>query len=124
MTVTGVGRPYMAGTASEAVGKLLLGQWLVFDHQWGREGPDPALWREIVQEVCGREDVPVVFITIPRHDLTVVVNPVNQPSFEQVRESIDAMLQHRWTGKPFPSEAQVKRGEPPSGADGGRHRLH
>ena len=68
----------MAGTAREVVGKLLCGQWLIFDHQWGRTGPDPALWTEIVAEVCDQANVPVAFITIPRHDLTVVVNPARQ----------------------------------------------
>jgi hypothetical protein len=97
-----VTEPYLTGTAREVVGKLMLGNWLIFDHEWGRTGPDPALWREIVQVVCDEADVPVVFITIPRHDLTVVVNPVNQPSFDQVRASIDAMLHHRWTRKPVP----------------------
>jgi hypothetical protein len=84
------------------VGKLILGEWLIFDHEWNRTGPDPVLWQEIVREVCDGESVPVVFITIPRHDLTVVVNPDRQPSFEQVRESVDAMLHHRWPGTPIP----------------------
>jgi hypothetical protein len=119
-----VARPYMAGTAREVVGKLLLGEWLIFDHQWSHTGPDPALWREIVHEVCDREDVPVAFITIPRHDLTVVVNPARQPSFEQVRDSIDAMLHHRFTGRQIPSEVLAKTGsEDPLAADRARHRL-
>lgn len=109
VTVTALARPYVTGTACEVVGKLLLGQWLIFDHLWGHSGPDPALWQEIVQEVCDREKVPVAFITIPRHDLTVVVNPAKQPSFEQVRESINAMLHYRFTGTPIPSEAHAKR---------------
>ena len=108
----------MAGTAREVVGKLLCGQWLIFDHQWGRTGPDPALWAEIVAEVCDQANVPVAFITIPRHDLTVVVNPAKQPSFEQVRESITAMLQHRFTGQPIPADAIAT-----AVADGARHRL-
>lgn len=118
-----VASPYMAGTAREVVGKLLLGQWLIFDHQWGRTGPDPALWQEIVQEVCDSAGVPVAFITIPRHDLTVVVNPAQQPSFEQVRESVDAMLHHRFTGKQIPAEAVAKTGSVnPLAADRARHR--
>ncbi len=28
-----VARPYMAGAACEVVGELLLGEWLIFDHQ-------------------------------------------------------------------------------------------
>ena len=92
----------MAGTAHEVIAKLLLGQWLVFDHQWSRSGPDPTLWQEIVQAACDEEEVPVAFITIPRHDLTVVVNPICQPSFEQVRDSIEAMLHYRFTGHSIP----------------------
>lgn len=122
--MTRVARPYMTGTAREVVGKLLLGEWLIFDHQWSRTGPDPAMWREIVQEVCDQQNVPVAFLTIPRHDLTVVVNPARQPSFEQVRESIDAMLHHRFTGRPIPSEELAKTGsEDPLSADRARHRL-
>lgn len=94
--------PYMTGSASDVVGKLVRGEWLVFDHQWSRTGPDPALWQEIVREACDQHDVPVAFITIPRHDLTVVVNAACHPSFEQVRESVDAMLHHRFTGRPIP----------------------
>jgi hypothetical protein len=117
--------PYMAGTAHEVVGKLMLGNWLIFDHQWGHSGPNPALWQEIVQEACDQTNVPVAFITIPRHDLTVVVNPAKQPSFEQVRESIDAILHYRFTGRPIPSEAQARRraAAAPPGVMGGRHRL-
>ncbi|HKN52242.1 MAG TPA: hypothetical protein VJX66_07070 [Amycolatopsis sp.] len=55
--------------------------------------------------MCDDEGMPVVFITIPRHDLTVVVNPARQPSFEQVRASVDAMLHHRWTGSSIPSRS-------------------
>ena len=109
----------MAGTAREVVGKLLCGQWLIFDHQWGRTGPDPALWSAMVAEVCDQANVPVAFITIPRHDLTVVVNPARQPSFDQVRESINAMLQHRFTGQPIPADVIATAGA----ADGARHRL-
>jgi hypothetical protein len=119
-----VASPYMAGTARDVVGKLLLGQWLIFDHQWGRSGPDPALWQEIVQEACESQGVPVAFIAIPRHDLTVVVNPQQQPTFDQVRESVDAMLHHRFTGTPIPSEVVAKTGsENPLATDRARHRL-
>jgi len=58
-----------------------------------------------VRQVCDDEGMPVVFITIPRHDLTVVVNPARQPSFEQVRASVGAMLYHRWTGSSIPSRS-------------------
>ena len=68
------------------------------------------MWAKIVAEVCDQANVPVAFITIPRHDLTVVVNPAQQPSFDQVRESINAMLHHRWTGQPIPSGAPVTTG--------------
>lgn len=119
-----VSNPYMAGSARDVVGKLVLGHWLLFDHQWGRNGPDPLMWQEIVQATCEAEDVPVAFITIPRHDLTVVVNPRCQPSFDQVRESVDAMLRHRFTGRPIPSEMVAKTGsENPLAADRARHRL-
>ena len=122
--MTRVARPYMAGTARDAVAKLLLGEWLVFDHQWGRTGPDPVMWQEIVAVACEQQNVPVAFITIPRHDLTVVVNPAKQPSFEQVRESIDAVLHHRFTGQPIPSEVVAKTGsDNPLAADRARHRL-
>lgn len=122
-TENGVTQPYMAGSARAVVGKLLLGEWLIFDHEWGRTGPDPALWREIVQEVCDQADLPVAFITIPRHDLTIVVNPARQPSFDQVRESVDAMLHHRWTGRPIPNELVAKTGsENPLAVDRARYR--
>lgn len=121
--MTDAAMPYMAGTAHDVVGKLLLGNWVIFDHQWGNSGPDPAMWREIVQAACEQEDVPVAFITIPRHDLTIVVNPARQPAFDEVREAIDAMLYHRWTDRPIPSEAQARRGAFPSGTAGGQHRL-
>ncbi|AIG77723.1 Hypothetical protein AJAP_24370 [Amycolatopsis japonica] len=119
-----VANPYMAGSAWEVVGKLRQGLWVVFDHQWGRNGPDPLMWQEIVQATCVQEDVPVAFITIPRRDLTVVVNPRMQPSFDQVRESVDAMLRHRFTGHPIPSEMVAKTGsDNPLAADRARHRL-
>ena len=102
MTATRGATPYMAVSTQEVVGKLRCGKWLIFDHQWSRNGPDPALWVEIVQEACDDADVPVAFIAIPRHDLTVVVNAAQQPSFDQVRESIDAMLHYRFTGLPIP----------------------
>ena len=122
--MTQVTRPYMTGTAGEVVGKLLLGEWLVFDHQWSHAGPDPAMWQEIVREVCEEQDVPVAFITIPRHDLTVVVNPARQPSFNQVRESVEAMLHYRFTGQPIPSESVAKTGsDDASAAERARHRL-
>ncbi|WP_205661029.1 hypothetical protein [Amycolatopsis vastitatis] len=121
--MTRLARPYMAGTAHEVVGKLLLGNWVIFDHQWGRSGPDPAMWREIVQAACEQENVPVAFITIPRHDLTVVVNPARQPSFDQVCEAINAILHHRWTDKPIPTQAQARREAPQGGIARGRHRL-
>ncbi|WP_284740758.1 hypothetical protein [Amycolatopsis sp. RTGN1] len=67
--------------------------------------------------------MPVALITIPRHDLAVVVNLAKQPSFEQVRDLIDAMLHLRFTSEPIPSEMVVKTGsEKPLAADRTRHR--
>ncbi|MEV7553432.1 hypothetical protein AB0N89_27785 [Amycolatopsis sp. NPDC089917] len=105
--------PYMAGSAKDVVAKLLLGHWMVFDHQWGRTGTDPGMWVAIVRAACETEGVPVSFLTIARHDLTVVMNPRRKPSAAQVEESVQAMLRHRFTGRPIPSEMAAKT----------RHRL-
>ncbi|MCU1680905.1 MAG: hypothetical protein JWQ81_1644 [Amycolatopsis sp.] len=100
--------PYMAAKAYDILGKILLGQWSIFLHEWADPHLDPQRWRDIVEAACLDNDVPHEFLIHPELDLTVVINPDNRPSEEQLSKSIQAMLHFRWTQRPIPSELRAK----------------
>ncbi|MGW4488888.1 hypothetical protein ACWEOE_34255 [Amycolatopsis sp. NPDC004368] len=106
-----VAAPYKTGNAYEIVGKLQLGEWMIFPHEWAYHGLiDPEAWRQIVQAACDEDGVPVTFVVLPKQDLTVLFNPAMTPTFDELQASIDAMLHYRWKNEALPSETRAKTG--------------
>lgn len=99
--------PYLVTQPHELVGKLLLGNWLVYQHEWAGPDGDPQYWRETLAARCEAADVPVEFVINRRMALTVAYNLRTPPLAEQVEDSLRAVAYYRRLGRKFPSELEA-----------------
>jgi hypothetical protein len=118
--------PYMSNDAAEIVGKLALGQFCIFMHEWADlDEITPQEWCERVAAACELDGVPCEFDIRPRASLTVVANPSRPPTLDQIETAVQGMVRARWRQKGLPSEVVALTGsEDPHAADRARNQHH
>ncbi len=107
------GEPYYVRDAAELAQKLALGLWLVFPHERLGDECDLTTWKAAVHEACLDLNVVEETITIPRKDLTIVVNAEQVPNAEEVQASVSRIELDRWIERELRPELPVRvaRGE-------------
>ena len=90
----------MTGSASDIPGDLLGGRWAVWAHEWADDAKlTPDEWRDRVRAACEEKSIDCEMVVIDRLDLTIVFNKAEQPTFDQVQESIREVVRNRWMKK-------------------------
>lgn len=108
--MTKVAGPYMVHDQRQLVGKLMCGKWLMYRHEWLGDGCDLVTWKLRLLEVAEAAGVEIDFFDIPGKDMTLVANDAALPGFDQVEESVDAMVVHRWMEREIGSEFEFLTG--------------
>jgi hypothetical protein len=79
----------------DTVGKLMNGRWLVYPYEAYRQF-DRSEWNAELVEYLAERGVRAEVIDIRKKSVVVVINVDDQPTFEQVTESV-AVIEHRRT---------------------------
>ena len=101
-------KPYMVHDHVQLAAKLLNGNWLIARHEHLGPDEDLATWRVRLSAACTAMGVDADFILLARKDLTIVVNPAQPPTFDQVQDSIRAIEFHRFTERQIGPEPLEK----------------
>ncbi|WP_158884774.1 hypothetical protein [Amycolatopsis anabasis] len=104
--------PYTVAEHHELAGKLKLGYWLIYPHEWSAEDGGPQRWRENLQALCAARLLEVVIHTQHRMCLDVAFNAAAVPPIPQLTESVAAVAYHRDLDRPVPSELSAKAHRP------------
>lgn len=87
-----------ASDFEDVVRELAAGHWAAVSYE--RYGQmDRAEWNDQLVKYLAERDIYVEVIDIPQKSVVVVVNTAAVPTFEEVTESVDAIVHQRTMGR-------------------------
>lgn len=103
-----VTEPYRVSDPGSVVGELMLGKFILFQHEYLNGLMDVDTWEDGIRQQCTDAGLQVEVVRYPNKGLTLVFSYTRVPQVEEVEEAVAQLEYYRMLGKELGTELQVK----------------